>query len=292
MITIFSVPKPFIGHIAVIQENAIKSWLQLHPEIEIILYGDEEGIKEICDAYGLIHVYKIKKNEYGTPTLDYIFENTRKIAKNKTLCYVNADIILFRDSIRTIDRIPFQKFLIVGQRRDAEILSLLDYEDACWENKLREPAVKNRKPSHGGIDYFIFPKGSFSEIPPFAIGRAGWDNWMIYHSRKSAIPTIDATQTITAIHQNHSYSHVPQQTGTDYSGPESDNNFMLSGGRRIYLWNLDDADWTMTSSDLFHNHFTLRGGFRLLILKSPRFLHPLFEAGFWIQHKIRYQKPG
>jgi hypothetical protein len=68
MITIFSVPKPFTGHIAIIQENAIKSWMQLDPEIEIILYGDEEGIEEICEKYDLIHVNNIKKNEYGTPT--------------------------------------------------------------------------------------------------------------------------------------------------------------------------------------------------------------------------------
>jgi hypothetical protein len=115
---------------------------------------------------------------------------------------------------------------------------------------------------------------------------------MIYHSRKLNIPTIDATQSIMAIHQNHSYSHVPSQTGTDFSGPESDNNFILSGGRRIYLWNLDDADWIVTPSDLFHKKFTLREGFRLLILKSPRIFHPLFEAGFRIQNKIRYKKSG
>lgn len=287
MITIFSVPKPFTGHIAIIQENAIKSWLQLHPKIEIILYGDEEGTQEICDKYGLVHVANIQKNKYGTPTLGYIFEHTRKIAKNNILCYTNADIILFNDSIRTIDRIPFQKFLIVGQRWDAEILSLINYEDPCWENNLREFAIKNHKQFPGGIDYFIFPKGIFSRIPPFAIGRAGWDNWMIYHSRKLNIPTIDATQSIMAIHQNHSYSHVPHQTGTDYSGPESDNNFMLSGGRRIYLWNLDDANWTVTPSTLFQKKITLREGFRLLILRSPRIFHPLFEAGFWIQDKIR-----
>jgi hypothetical protein len=292
MITFFTVPKPFKGDIAIIQENAIKSWLRLHSKCEVILYGDEEGVKEICEKYSLSHVPSIEKNEYGTPTLKFIFNNVQKISKNKILCYVNSDIILFSDVITTIKRIPFQKFLLVGQRRDADISNIINYEDLAWESELRDYIMENQKPFHGGIDYFIFPKHTFSEIPPFAVGRAGWDNWMIYNSRKLNIPTIDATQSIMAVHQNHSYSHVPNRTGINYYGPESDNNVILSGGRRIYLWDLDDVNWTVTPSYLIHKNITLRECFRFLILKSPRFFHPLFEAGFWIQHIIRYKKIG
>ena len=42
MLTIFSTPKPFRGHIGVIQRNAIESWKRIHPDVEIILFGDEE----------------------------------------------------------------------------------------------------------------------------------------------------------------------------------------------------------------------------------------------------------
>ena len=30
-------------------------------------------------------------------------------------------------------------------------------------------------------------------MPDFAIGRAGWDNWMIYHARQQGWPVIDGT---------------------------------------------------------------------------------------------------
>lgn len=287
MLTIFSVPKAFKGHIGIIQENAIKSWILLHSKCEIVLYGDEEGIKEICDKYNLIHVPSIKKNEYGTPTLDYIFENIQKIAKNKFLCYVNADIIFFNDLISTIKRTPFQRFLIVGQRRDVEITDYIRYDELNWDTNIKEQLKKKPLNFCGGIDYFLFPKGLFMQIPPFMVGRAGWDNYMIYLSRKLNIPTIDATQIITAIHQNHSYFHIPQGNGNNYSGPESNTNFILSGNRRIYLWDLNDVDWVFTFTDLIHKRISLRGYFRLLILKCPNFCHPLFETGFWIQHVIR-----
>jgi hypothetical protein len=290
VLTFFAIPKPFNGHIGIIQENAIKSWLQLSSNCEVILYGNEDGIKEICDKYNLIHISNIKKNEYGTPTLDYIFENVQTIAKNEIICYVNADIILLKDVVATIKKISFQRFLLVGQRWDTDITDPINFEDPGCESHLKCDVTKNHKRFHGGIDYLIFPRGTFGTIPPFAVGRAGWDNWMIYHARKLNIPTVDATQVIMVIHQNHNYSHVPQRRDNAYSGPESDINFKLSGGRRIYLWNLDDVNWIFSRTGLCRKKTNFREIFRFCILKSPCIFHPLFEFFFWIQHAVRHKK--
>ena len=65
MITLFTCPKPFRGHIGIIQRNAIKSWTLLKPKPEIILIGDEEGILEVCKELDLIHIPTIEKNEFG-----------------------------------------------------------------------------------------------------------------------------------------------------------------------------------------------------------------------------------
>ena len=46
MLTIFSIPKPFIGHVGVIQMNALRSWTFLDPKCEIVIFGDEPGIAE------------------------------------------------------------------------------------------------------------------------------------------------------------------------------------------------------------------------------------------------------
>jgi hypothetical protein len=46
--TIFAIPKPFIGQIGVIQKNAIASWTKLSPRPEIILFGDEIGTGAIA----------------------------------------------------------------------------------------------------------------------------------------------------------------------------------------------------------------------------------------------------
>jgi hypothetical protein len=46
MLTFFTTAKPFGGHNGIIQKNALKSWALLHPEVELILFGDEEGAAE------------------------------------------------------------------------------------------------------------------------------------------------------------------------------------------------------------------------------------------------------
>ena len=46
-LTLFTSPKPFTNpHIAVIQRNAIRSWLNLGAEVEVLLLGEEEGLAE------------------------------------------------------------------------------------------------------------------------------------------------------------------------------------------------------------------------------------------------------
>ena len=71
-ISIFTVPKPFIGKIGIIQHNAITSWTLLKPKPEIILFGDEIGTAAIAHDLGLNHVPDIECNTYGTPLLDSV----------------------------------------------------------------------------------------------------------------------------------------------------------------------------------------------------------------------------
>lgn len=56
MLIISIISKPFLGHNGIIKTNAIGSWLQLHPECEIILYNKDEKIKETASELGVKHV--------------------------------------------------------------------------------------------------------------------------------------------------------------------------------------------------------------------------------------------
>jgi len=289
MLTIFTIPKPFTGHIGVIQRNAILSWLSLVPKCEIILFGDEPGIREVAQEFGIMHVPEIKKNEYGTPFLDDVFHRAQKLASRDILCYCNADIIFFNDLSEAVKKIPVREYLMVGERWDVDATALIDTSRETWAEEFLTFAQEHHSVLiFPGMDYFIFPKGMLKEFPPFVVGRRGWDNWLIYHVRKRGIPVIDATPVVHVVHQNHSYAHVPQKEGKRWEGPESWNNVRLVGNRQIYLWELADADWVLLPGGLKKKPFSLRTAEQELILKTPGYLHIFLEPFYRIGHVIKF----
>jgi len=251
MLTIFAIPKPFSGHIGVIQRNAIHSWTLLRPACEIILFGNDEGIEEIAAEFSLRHVPEVACNEYGTPFVNVIFGEAQKLSTQKYLCYVNSDIILMNDFMKTICRIIVKKtrFLVSGRHWKIDINQVLSF-DSDWENRLRDFVIKRGQLDIiWALDYFIFPRETSFEMPQFVIGRPGWDNWLLYKARALSIPIIDVTEAMMAVHQNHDYLHVPSGSGDSYEGPEADINRQLAKEDGEYF-GLLDATYRLKPSGL------------------------------------------
>jgi hypothetical protein len=233
MITIFALPKPFRREFNVIQRNAIKSWLTLEPKPEVILFEDEEGTtKKIAEEFNTIYVPNVKKNEYGTPLINDIFETAQQIAKNNILCYVNADIILMSDFMKAVGKVKDEEnFLMVGQRWGLNFNEEIDFNDKNWEEQLKKELI-NKGQLHGleVIDYFVFKKGLFKDIPSFAVGRATWDNWFLWKAWKEGAKVINVTKIVTAIHQNHLYIDRSGKQFNPGKTKEAKINLKLVGG--------------------------------------------------------------
>jgi len=250
MLTIFSTPKPFRNHIGVIQTNAIQSWVLLSPQCEVILFGNEEGTDKIVAQFGIRHIPEAECNEYGTPLVSDMFKIAQDIASYPLMCYVNADIILMSDFLPAICQVKGQPFLISGQRWDVDLKEPIDFDKPDWETYLRAHVAKYGKlHPRTGLDYFVFPRGMYRDIPPFAIGRPAWDNWVIYKARSLAVPVIDATKMVTVIHQNHGYSHVQMGKVGTWEGPEAERNRALAGGSE-HSFNLNHATLLLTHHGL------------------------------------------
>ncbi|HEY6221558.1 MAG TPA: glycosyl transferase family 2, partial [Candidatus Eisenbacteria bacterium] len=127
MLTIFTVPKPFDGHIGIIQRNAIQSWRHLRPACQILLCGDEAGTAETAATLGVDRIAAVERNEFGTPLLSSVFAAVEASAAHDLLCYVNADILLLSDFTEAASRIIASKprFLMVGQRWDLDVTEQL-----------------------------------------------------------------------------------------------------------------------------------------------------------------------
>lgn len=243
MLTIFTVPKPFRGDVGGIQRNAIESWRALRPDVQVILVGEEEGVEEAARDAGVDHVGSLARNDRGTPRLDSAFECAASVAQCSLWCFVNADIVLLDDFPQAIERVAsaFSDFLIVGESRDLDVAAGARLRDAAVRSQLRKRALHGgRLRGYAALDYFVFPKGLFDPMPRFLIGRACFDNWLVWRARELGRPVVDATRSVVAIHQSHDYSHVPGGFEEAYYGEEARYNEQLAGGRE-HIYSLHDA---------------------------------------------------
>jgi|TARA_B100001079_G_scaffold74551_1_gene64191 hypothetical protein len=287
MITIFSNPRPFTGPFDIIQQNAIRSWKQIKPEVQIILFEDEEGTtKKIANELHVDLITNVKTNEFGTPLIDGVFEKIKEYAKFDIVAQVNADIILSNDFVKTINKVCLllekNPFLMVGRRWDLDVKKAIKFDSqGMWFQKLinRLP-IEGKLHGMSGIDYWIFRKDYLFDPPPFVVGRPGFDSWLVYKARSNKIPVIDATELITIIHQNHDYPLKREES----FHIECERNFKLVGGYWS-AFSLRDANKLLDENGIKNHGFpkiiysTLSTNyFWRIILMIKRKIHKYFRT--------------
>jgi hypothetical protein len=229
MLTIFSIPKPFRGHIGVIQRNAIRSWLRLEPRPEVILLGDEEGTAHTAQMMGVQHIPNVVTNDHGTPLLNDALRRAQDIAQTPLLCLVNGDIVLLQEFAESVAQVARQlsEFLIVAQRWNIDAEEELDFSPSGGR-RLREEILPRGEPgSHTAIDVFVFPVNLYESVPDLALGRAWFDQWLIKEARRNGVAVVDVTPCARAIHQNHEYGHIAGGQKGAYWGEEAQRNLTI-----------------------------------------------------------------
>jgi hypothetical protein len=224
MLTFFSIPKAFSTSFAAVQRNAICSWMAQKPKPEIILFGNEYGVKKIAKYYKLIHIDDVKLSSCGTPLINDAFSRIRILTENRILVYANCDIIFLSNLFPIIDEAYNKfgdKFVIVGRRIDINLNESLTFTNNTWKKRCESAMESGILHQISGIDYFIFSKHVNLEMPEFVVGRPRWDNWTIGKFLKFDYAVIDATSSINALHQKHDFSHITDGYVGSRNGPEA-----------------------------------------------------------------------
>ncbi len=256
-LTIFTAPKPFTNpHINIIQRNALAAWTRLK-DVEVILIGDEPGIPEAAREFGVKNAPTVERDDKGIPLVSAVMEIGHKESDSPVLCYANADMILMSDLVEAARQVSQQAkdFLIVGHRWDLDLPEPIDFQ-GDWEARLRQDAeLRGKFYSPWGIDYFVFPRHLYTSVPKFTIGRPAWDNWMVYHARTSWGLTVDATRSVTVVHQAHDYSHLPGNK-PPYGSEVARSNLAKAGGRRC-INNILDTNRELIDGQIRRPKFNL-----------------------------------
>jgi hypothetical protein len=303
LITIFTVPKSFKHpHINMIQRNTARNLASLGVEVNAMLIGDDEGVAEVAAEYGVRHIPNVERNAQGTPIVASAFRLARENSDTPLLACINADNLVLPDLIAAARLVSekFKNFLLVGQRYELDITNLIDFGPGWAEYLRKEILEKSRPLGPLALEYMIFPRDQYMDMPPFAFGRSAWDNWVAFKTRWERWPMVDATSEIVFGHQNHDYSHLPGNK-PPYRLPESLNNIRMGGGRRT-IFTLSDSTHVLRDGEVLPRPLTWQGlarsieTFPLLYLRSfalaevtYALFHPRLAYGEWrgrILHKL------
>jgi hypothetical protein len=203
VLTIFSTPKPFKGLSAIQQTNAVESWKRLGAEV--LLLDTPKYIARKLGGVKCVLSDGLRYGPGGLPLVPDLFKLAERYATHDLLVYANADIIFATNLVSAMRRVAdrFDQFLMVGQRWDIELNKKLYGLNDEWLQRIIMGQGKLHSVS--GKDWFAFRRPLGLEFPPFVIGRVMWDNWLLNAALEAGIPVVDATECVTAVHQEHGY---------------------------------------------------------------------------------------
>jgi hypothetical protein len=161
---------------------------------------------------------------------------------------------------------------MLGRRWDMDITEALSFKEG-WPERLEQlRRVRGKLHNPWGMDYFAFPRGMTPHMPPFVVGRPGWDIWLVWETAAAGIPLLNVTSGAPVLHQNHNYAHVPSGRDGGYQGPEADMN------HRLIRKHSPDLDMTYTS--VFRAEWRIDGS-RIILDGS-------LERRWWFfRHRLR-----
>ena len=266
-----------MGHAGISQRNALKSWTLLGSDVEVILFGDEEGAADTALELGIRHIPHVERTTTGAKVLRSFFDQAQQIARHNVLCYSNCDIIFTPDLLDAVMsvRTSGNRFLMIGRRWDTDIREPLSFNEQDWAKKVRTFAVQQGNQASGDwIDYFVFPRGLYlNQLPQFVIGRVFWDQWLVWWARQSGTPVVDASEVVLAIHQNHDYGYHPAGKTGVWNDELAARNFYLAGSR-WHLCTINDATHLLGATGL-------RANARSLTQAAFRFARTCREILWW-----------
>lgn len=248
MLTFFTTAKPFHAHSAIIQRNALQSWKLLHPDVEVILFGNDAGAAEVCAELDLRHEPQVDRHESGMKYLNYMFKRAQEIARHNYLCYSNCDIVLMNDFWDAFHRATEwrDRFLLISRRWDTDVTEAIPFRGRDWAVDLRKFALSTGYlQDHGFIDFFAFSKGLYDIVPPLVVGRSYWDHWIVWKALNRGVPVVDLSRFIVPVHQNHAYGYHPDGKFGTHTDALAIRNFEIAG-RWKNLRCIADATHRMT----------------------------------------------
>ncbi|OWF52120.1 uncharacterized protein LOC110448187 [Mizuhopecten yessoensis] len=212
--------------------NTIRNWLQLKPLIHPVLFTNETLLAEEAMEKGW-DVLPIRRAGRGVPILKHMYKDVIGRYSSSFYAFSNGDILYSNSLIDTLKAVlnssqvsKGKPIMIVGRRTNVQ--DVTSEEASSGKSVQRTANIRGKIFTVWAEDYFITSTNyPWKDIPEVVIGRRAYDNWLVSNARKQKHVTIDATDTLVALHQT---TKAGNQEGFKADNPEYNHNLL----RRMY----------------------------------------------------------
>ncbi|XP_060083811.1 uncharacterized protein LOC132563068 [Ylistrum balloti] len=201
--------------------NTIRNWSEFKPFIQTILFTNEVSqTKEALRKGWDVLPVKIAAN--GVPILKYMYIDAIERYDSPYYAYSNGDILYSYSLIDTLRAVmnssllPSDRLIMVTGRR-TNVKNVMSDEVRTVRDIEKTAHRRGKLFAVHAEDYFITSASyPWVNIPEVIIGRTAYDNWLVLNARQQNHVTIDATNTLVALHQS-------TQAG-DYEGKKANHS--------------------------------------------------------------------
>lgn len=227
-LVVFTSLKPPIGVSGEIQRKALSNWREFFPGVEILNFETSA-----CGAEDLgLDVRTVVLPGNGrVPTFNAMVKWLFTHTESELLLYSNGDLLFDGSLMKVCEAMPQGNFLLTGQRID---------RTGDGEKRLHRPC---------GMDYFLFRRGLFLDLPPVVMGRSYCDSALVAYCLRKRVPVIDASYSVRVEHQFHDYGHIAGGRRTVCSGDAARQN-LVANGLRSFASHCIDATQTLLPNGL------------------------------------------
>ncbi|EKF26082.1 hypothetical protein MOQ_010241, partial [Trypanosoma cruzi marinkellei] len=223
----------------IITKRTLINWARL-PGVQPVIFSDDSCSQRLIENINMeyagrsgfsviktIHEFEMQP-DYIQPTYRGLFQSVIKhYPLAKSIMYANMDILFTSSLVKTLEKVQqvynnkkrmmrlhnksYHGWFIVGRRINVNVPVHWSMEIENWDSEIeiQLKTLKGKIFSSDAEDYFAMNVDFFNwyKIPPFIVGGIVFDNWLTSQAVLLDITgkalTVDATKTLTAIHQNH-----------------------------------------------------------------------------------------
>ena len=218
------------------QQTVLESFAYLRRKFGInsVVFTTSVAWTNFASFLGIDTVRDFASNRYGTPYLRDMYRQSMERHDSFFYSYANADILFTQDLVTSLcslrssmeskkrGGLANRRVLIVGRRMNYP-LQMSDKINTTTSDEYEKFAdrlqQKSELFSRVAQDYFVVTKETFdwSDMPQYVIGRLAFDNCLLSQAvLDKDIDTIDATQTIRAIHLTGSDGNYASHQADQY----------------------------------------------------------------------------